>query len=74
MTKDNSLIGKFILNDIPPAPRGVPQFEITIDIDASHLLNVFAVDKGTGKGNGITITNAINGLSENELVQMIQKE
>ena len=57
MTKDNYLLGKFELTGIPPAPRGVPQIEVTFDIDANGILNVSAVDKSTGKENKITITN-----------------
>lgn len=57
MTKDNNLLGKFELSSIPPAPRGVPQIEVTFDIDANGILNVSAVDKSTGKENKITITN-----------------
>jgi L1 cell adhesion molecule like protein len=49
MTKDNHMLGKFNLDGIPPAPRGVPQIEVTSDIDANGILNVSAVDKGTGK-------------------------
>ena len=58
MTKDNNLLGKFHLDGIPPAPRGVPQIEVTYDIDANGILNVSASDKSTGKSNQITITNA----------------
>merc|ERR1712176_778387 len=57
MTKDNNLLGKFDLTGIPPAPRGVPQIEVTFDIDANGILNVSACDKSTGKENKITITN-----------------
>lgn len=57
MTKDNNLLGKFDLTGIPPAPRGVPQIEVTLDIDANGIMNVSAVDKSTGKENKITITN-----------------
>lgn len=57
MTKDNNILGKFELTGIPPAPRGVPQIEVTFDIDANGILNVSAVDKSTGKENKITITN-----------------
>lgn len=57
MTKDNNLLGKFELAGIPPAPRGVPQIEVTFDLDANGILNVTAVDKSTGKENKITITN-----------------
>merc|ERR1712217_249526 len=56
MTKDNNLLGKFHLDGIPPAPRGVPQVEVTFDIDANGILNVSAQDKSTGKSNQITIT------------------
>ncbi|KAG1829454.1 heat shock protein 70 cognate, partial [Suillus variegatus] len=54
-TKDNNLLGKFELSGIPPAPRGVPQIEVTFDIDANGILNVSASDKTTGKSNRITI-------------------
>ncbi|KAL8621253.1 Heat shock cognate 71 kDa protein [Nucella lapillus] len=57
MTRDNNLLGKFELTGIPPAPRGVPQIEVTFDIDANGILNVSACDKSTGKENKITITN-----------------
>ena len=57
MTKDNNLLGEFELTGIPPAPRGVPQIEVTFDIDVNGILNVSAVDKSTGKENKITITN-----------------
>merc|ERR1712125_259718 len=57
MTKDNNLLGKFELSNIPPAPRGVPQIEVTFDIDANGVLNVSAKEKTTGKKNNITITN-----------------
>merc|ERR1711971_198778 len=57
MTKDNNMLGKFELTGIPPAPRGVPQIEVTFDIDANGILNVSATDKSTGKENKITITN-----------------
>ena len=57
MTRDNNLLGKFELSGIPPAPRGVPQIEVTFDLDANGILNVTAVDKSTGHENKITITN-----------------
>ena len=57
MTKDNNLLGKFELVSIPPAPRGVPQIEVTFDIDANGILNVSAFDKSTSEQNKITITN-----------------
>ena len=56
MTKDNNLLGKFELTGIPPAPRGVPQIEVTFDIDVNDIPNVSAVDKSTGKENKITIS------------------
>ena len=62
-TKDNNLLGKFELSGIPPAPRGVPQIEVTFDIDANGILNVSASDKTTGKSNRITITNDKGRLS-----------
>merc|ERR1712084_102862 len=64
MTKDNNLLGKFHLDGIPPAPRGVPQIEVTFDIDANGILNVSAQDKASGKTNQITITNEKGRLSQ----------
>merc|ERR1719229_2191863 len=58
MTKDNNLLGKFRLDGIPPAPRGVPQIEVTFDIDANGILNVSAKDRGTGKEQTITIAGS----------------
>uniref|UniRef100_A0A8C1RN97 Heat shock cognate 71 kDa protein n=1 Tax=Cyprinus carpio TaxID=7962 RepID=A0A8C1RN97_CYPCA len=72
MTKDNNLLGKFELTGIPPAPRGVPQIEVTFDIDANGILNVSAVDKSTGKENKITITNDKGRLSKEEIERMVQ--
>jgi len=71
MTKDNNLLGKFELKDIPPAPRGVPQIEVTFDIDANGILNVSALDKTTGKSNKITITNDKGRLSKEEIERMV---
>jgi len=71
LTKDNHLLGKFNLEGIPPAPRGVPQIEVTFDIDANGILNVSAVDKGTGKLNKITITNEKGRLSKEEIEKMV---
>lgn len=65
MTRDNNLLGKFELTGIPPAPRGVPQIEVTFDIDANGIMNVSAVDKSTGKENKITITNDKGKMSRN---------
>nr|Q91291.1 RecName: Full=Heat shock 70 kDa protein; Short=HSP70 [Pleurodeles waltl]CAA50749.1 heat shock protein HSP70 [Pleurodeles waltl] len=73
MTKDNSLLGKFELSGIPPAPRGVPQIEVTFDIDANGILNVSAVDKSSGKQNKITITNDKGRLSKEEIERMVQE-
>jgi len=71
MTKDNHNLGKFDLTGIPPAPRGVPQIEVTFDIDANGILNVSAADKSTGKQNKITITNDKGRLSKEEIEKMV---
>jgi L1 cell adhesion molecule like protein len=71
-TRDNNLLGKFELSGIPPAPRGVPQIEVTFDLDANGILNVSAEDKTTGKKNKITITNDKGRLSKDEIEQMIR--
>merc|ERR1719357_767144 len=71
MTRDNHLLGKFDLTGIPPAPRGVPQIEVTFDIDANGILNVSASDKSTGKVNKITITNDKDRLSKEEIERMV---
>merc|ERR1712088_28237 len=71
MTKDNHLLGKFDLTGIPPAPRGVPQIEVTLDIDVNGILNVSAVDKSTNKGNKITITNDQGRLSKEDIERMV---
>ena len=73
MTKDNNLLGKFELMGIPPAPRGVPQIEVTFDIDANGILNVSAKDKSTGKTNNITITNDKGRLSKAEIDRMVRE-
>ncbi|KAF5112080.1 hypothetical protein DV495_003569 [Geotrichum candidum] len=72
-TKDNNLLGKFELSGIPPAPRGVPQIEVTFDIDANGILNVSALEKGTGKTNKITITNDKGRLSKDEIERMVSE-
>ncbi|MDG0812120.1 molecular chaperone DnaK [Cohnella rhizosphaerae] len=72
MAKDNKTLGRFNLTDIPLAPRGVPQIEVTFDIDANGIVNVSALDKGTGKSQKITITSS-GGLSKEEIERM-QKE
>ena len=71
MTKDNHLLGKFELSGIPPAPRGVPQIEVTFDIDANGILNVSAMDKSSGKESKITITNDKGRLSKDEIERMV---
>ncbi|KAG7194834.1 70-kilodalton heat shock protein [Scheffersomyces spartinae] len=72
-TKDNNLLGKFELSGIPPAPRGVPQIEVTFDIDANGILNVSALEKGTGKTQKITITNDKGRLSKEEIEKMVSE-
>ena len=69
MAADNKSLGKFILDGIPPAPRGVPQIEVTFDIDANGILNVTALDKATGRSQKITIT-ASSGLTDEEIERM----
>jgi endoplasmic reticulum chaperone BiP len=73
MTKDCHQLGKFELNGIPPAPRGVPQIEVTFEIDANGILQVSAADKGTGKSEKITITNDKGRLSQEEIDRMIKE-
>merc|ERR1719198_461045 len=73
MTKDNHLLGKFDLSGIPPAPRGVPQLEVTFEIDANGILNVKAEDKGTGKAEKITITNDKGRLNQDEIDRMVKE-
>ncbi|XP_065885179.1 heat shock cognate 71 kDa protein-like [Dysidea avara] len=73
MTKDNNILGKFELTGIPPAPRGVPQIEVTFDVDANGILNVTAADKSTGKSNKITITNDKGRLSAEEIQRMVNE-
>jgi L1 cell adhesion molecule like protein len=73
MTKDNNLLGKFHLDGIPPAPRGVPQIEVTFDIDANGILNVSAQEKSTGKKNQITITNEKGRLSQADIDRMVSE-
>jgi len=70
--KDNKSLGQFELSDIPAAPRGVPQIEVTFDIDANGVLNVSAKDKGTGKENKITISGS-SGLSDEEIEKMVNE-
>merc|ERR1712167_480752 len=71
LTKDNHQLGKFDLNGIPPAPKGVPQIEVTFEIDENSIMTVSASDKGTGKKETITITNDKGRLTKEEIEQMI---
>ncbi|HEY0607339.1 MAG TPA: molecular chaperone DnaK [Herpetosiphonaceae bacterium] len=72
LATDNKLLGTFELNEIPPAPRAVPQIEVTFDIDADGLLNVSAIDKGTGRQQSITIRPS-SGLSDDEIADMVKQ-
>jgi len=72
MARDNKTLGRFMLNEIPPAPRGVPQIEVSFDIDANGIVNVSAKDLGTGKTQRITIT-ASSGLSKDEIDRMMKE-
>merc|ERR1719263_643036 len=73
MTKDNNHLGKFDLTGIPPAPRGVPQIEVSFKVDANGILQVSATDKGTGKAEKITITADKGRLSEEEIESMVKE-
>jgi L1 cell adhesion molecule like protein len=73
MTKDNSSLGKFQLDGIPPMPRGVPQVEVSFDVDANGILNVTAAEKSTGKSQKITITNDKGRLSKDEIERMVSE-
>ena len=72
MSKDNTSLGRFMLDGIPPAPRGIPQVEVTFDIDANGIISVSAKDKGTGKEQKITISSSTK-LSEDEINRMVQE-
>ncbi len=72
LIRDNKILGRFILDGIPPAPRGVPQIEVTFDIDANGILHVHARDKNTGRQQSIKIT-ASSGLSEDEIQRLVQE-
>ncbi|KAG2175561.1 hypothetical protein INT43_001208 [Umbelopsis isabellina] len=72
-TKDNNILGKFELSGIPPAPRGIPQIEVTFDMDANGILNVSANDKTTGKSSKITITNDKGRLSKEDIERMVSE-
>merc|ERR1711992_24979 len=71
MTRDNHILGKFDLTNIPPAPRGTPQIEVTFDVDSNGILNVSALEKGSGKAEKITITNDKGRLSKEEIEKMV---
>ena len=73
MTKDNTILGKFQLDDIPPMPRGMPQIEVCFDLDANCILNVSASEKSTGKSNKITITNDKGRLSQQEIERLVEE-
>lgn len=73
MTKDNHLLGRFQLSGIPPAPRGVPQIEVTFDMDANGILNVSAMDKSSGNTRSITITNDKGRLTKDEIERMLNE-
>ena len=72
-TKDNKLMGQFELSSIPPAPRGVPQIEVSFDIDANGILNVSAEDKGSGKSQKITITNESGRMTKEDIERMVNE-
>ena len=71
MVKDNHMLGKFDVNGIPPAPRGVPQIDVTFEIDENSILTVSATEKGTGKTESISIINDKGRLTKEEIEQMI---
>jgi heat shock protein 5 len=73
MTKDNNILGKFELTNIPPAPRGVPQIEVSFELDANGILRVSAADKGTGKTESITITNDKGRLTQEDIDRMVEE-
>jgi molecular chaperone DnaK (HSP70) len=73
MTKSNRLLGQFELGGIPPAPRGVPQIDVSFDVDANGILSISAADKGTGKSETLTITSEKGRLSEEEIERMVKE-
>jgi len=73
MTKDNNELGEFKLDGIPPAPRGVPQIEVSFDVDANGIMNIAALDKGSGKTQNITITNEKGRLTSEDIDRMVQE-
>src|SRR5476651_2012386 len=72
MSRDNKTLGRFELTGIPPAPRGIPQVEVTFDIDANGIVHVSAKDLGTGKEQSIKITSS-SGLNEDEIKRMVRE-
>lgn len=72
MTKDNNILGSFHLDGIPPAPRGVPQIEVSFDVDANGIMNISAVEKSSGKSNNISITNDKGRLTPEQIEEMIK--
>jgi len=73
MTKSNRLLGQFELSNIPPAPRGVPQIEVSFDVDANGILSINASDRGTGRTQSLTITSEKGRLSDDEIERMVQE-
>jgi L1 cell adhesion molecule like protein len=73
LTKDNHLLGNFKLDGIPPAPRGIPQIEVTFETDANGIMNVSAADKSTGRRNQVTITNDTGRLSKSDIEKMVNE-
>lgn len=73
LTKDNNLLGTFQLDGIPPAPRGVPQIEVTFDVDANGIMNIEALDKGSGNKNNVTITNDSGRLNQDDIERMVEE-
>lgn len=73
LTKDNNHLGKFELSGIPPAPRGVPQIEVTFEVDANGIMKISAIDKGTGKSESVTIKNEKGRLSPEEIERMVKE-
>ena len=73
LTEHNNMLGNFQLEDIPPAPRGVPQIEVSFDVDANGIMNIEACEKGTGKKNNITISNDKGRLTAEDIEGMVQE-
>ena len=73
MTKDNNLLGNFLLDGIPPGPRGQPQIEVSFDIDANGIMNISAVEKSSGKAQNITIKNDKDRLTQEQVEEMVRE-